>query len=98
MGPTSEMPASVRASIRYAVPGETAQFYPTNRSRSYWPAEEHTVEIRNIRSAAPRLSLGQHGFELLREATAVRDFHDAREVREIYYAEVGALVADRLWL
>src|SRR5262245_66159210 len=69
---TSEIAASVRATIRYAVPGETAKFYPTNRSRSYWPAEEHTVEIRNARPNAAQLSLEQQGFVLLREPTAVR--------------------------
>src|SRR5262245_3271026 len=89
---TSEIAASVRATIRYAVPGETAKFYPTNRSRSYWPAEEHTVEIRNARPNAPQLSLEQQGFVLLREATAVHDFHDAREVHEVYYPEIAALV------
>ena len=93
MGRTSEMPASVRATIRYAVSGETAQFYPTDRNRSYWPAEEHSVEIRNVRPQAARLSLERQGFMLLHQPTAVRDFHDAREVRDIYYPEVEALVA-----
>jgi hypothetical protein len=93
MGRTSEMPASVRATIRYAVSGETAQFYPTDRKRSYWPAEEHSVEIRNVRPQAARLSLERQGFMLLHQPTAVRDFHDAREARDVYYPEIAALVA-----
>jgi hypothetical protein len=88
---TSEMPSSVQAAIRYAVPGERAMFYPTNRERSYWPAEEHSVAIENVRPQASRLSLERQGFVLLREPTAVRDFHDATEVREVYYPEVEAL-------
>ncbi|HKE44046.1 MAG TPA: CmcJ/NvfI family oxidoreductase [Steroidobacteraceae bacterium] len=92
MARTSTMPASVRATIRYAVPGETARFYPTNRARSYWPAEEHEVEICNVRPQAERLSLERQGFVLLSEPTAVRHFSDAREVREVYYPEIAALV------
>jgi hypothetical protein len=92
MGRSSEMPASVRAIIRYAVPGETARFYPTNRSRSYWPEQEHSVEIRNARPEAAHLSLERQGFVLLREPTALSDFHDAREIREVYHPEIAALV------
>lgn len=92
MGRTNEIPASIRAAIRYAVPGETALFYPTNRARSYWPAEEHLVDIQNVRPQASQLSLELQGFVLLREPTAVRDFRDAAEVRDVYYPEIETLV------
>jgi hypothetical protein len=74
------------------VAGEKAIFYPAERERSYWPPEEHPVEIRSMRPIAADLALERNGFQLLREPTRVRDFYDADEVKRVYYPEVFDLV------
>jgi hypothetical protein len=82
----------VEAVIRYVVPGEKAVFYPTDRERSYWPGEEHRVRIENMRLRAGELSLERNGFVLVRERTEVQNFHDADEVKRVYYPEVFDIV------
>jgi hypothetical protein len=84
--------SAVEATIRYVVPGEKAVFYPTDRERSYWPAEEHRVRIENMRPHASEFSLERNGFVLLRESSAVVNFYDTSEVHRVYYAEIEALV------
>jgi hypothetical protein len=81
---------AVQARIRYVVAGEKAYFYPTDRDKSYWPADERPMRVESMR--ARELALEKNGFVLLREPTAVEDFHDARELRNVYYPEVTALV------
>jgi hypothetical protein len=85
-------PASVQASIRYVVAGERALFYPTDREKSYWPADEHLMRIENMRLRADELALERNGFVLLRQPTAVRNFHDVQEIRNVYHREVAELV------
>jgi hypothetical protein len=80
------------ALIRYVVAGEKAVFYPTDRARSYWPADEHTMRIEDMRPHARDLALERNGFVLLREPSAVTDFYDTEQVRGAYYAEIDALV------
>jgi hypothetical protein len=50
------------------------------------------VHIRNARPIAGALDLDREGFVLRRHETAVRDFYDERELREVYYKEVERLV------
>jgi hypothetical protein len=83
---------AVEATIRYVVPGEKAIFYPGDRARSYWPAEEHRVRIENMRLHAQSLDLERNGFVLVREPSAVTNFYDPAQIRSIYYPEVEALV------
>ena len=84
--------AGIEASIRYVVPGEKAVFYPTDRARSYWPAEEHRMRIESMRPHVQDLSLERNGFLLVRQPTAVTSFYDPAEVQRVYYAEVSDLV------
>jgi len=84
--------ASVEARIRYVVAGEKAFFYPTDREKSYWPADEHLMRIESMRTRVDELAFEKNGFVLLREPTSVRNFHDPQEMRNIYYPEVTALV------
>ena len=85
------MADAVEAPIRYVVPGEKAIFYPADRERSYWPVEEHRVSIGNMRARAANLSLERNGFVLVREPSAVSDFHDPAQMRGVYYPEIEAL-------
>lgn len=98
MGTTVEAGARPRAAgaieavIPYVVPGERSIFYPTERARSYWPVEEHAVTVHDARADEGRLSLETSGFVLLRRPTALTDFSDPDQVREVYYPEIEALV------
>src|SRR5688572_2827056 len=84
--------SGVEAVIRYVVPGEKAVFYPTERERSYWPAQEHCMRIESMRPHVDQLALERNGFVLLREPSKVRNFYDADEVKRVYYPEVHDLV------
>jgi hypothetical protein len=52
----------------------------------------HTLPIFNGRVLQDRLSLDQHGFQLIRRESRVQNFYDVQEVRAIYYPEVEYLV------
>jgi hypothetical protein len=54
--------------------------------------EEHQVAIHDGRPLASQIDLDRHGFVLLHEDTAVKDFYDEAEVRRVYYPEMEALV------
>jgi len=84
----ADMPDRVETSIRYVVAGEKAVFYPTDREKSYWPAEEHVVTVENMRPRAETLSLEKNGFALVRQPTAVKNFYDPDEVRRVYFPEI----------
>ena len=42
---TRERPKQIKAAIRYVVKGERSIFYPADRDKSYWPAEEHEMTL-----------------------------------------------------
>ncbi|MGE0680855.1 MAG: CmcJ/NvfI family oxidoreductase [Candidatus Binatia bacterium] len=52
----------------------------------------HTLPIFNGRVLRDRLSLDQHGFQLVRRETRVQNFYDEHEVKAVYYPEVEYLV------
>ena len=55
-------------------------------------AEPHRVRIFNARRAARRCGLDRSAFELVPHRTAVTDFHDRRQIRDVYEPEIRALV------
>ena len=67
-------------------------FGPNNiRRRTSGAEEKHRVEIADGRQRGD-LALDSNGFVLVEHRTAMRDFFDANELKEKYYAEVAALV------
>jgi hypothetical protein len=66
----------------YTPPEGTEQHRPAN--------QKYTMTVLDGRAA--RLSLDGHGFELVPHESAVKDFYDNDEVREVYYPEVGELI------
>ena len=54
--------------------------------------EPHPVTIHDARPLVDRLGLDVQGFTLVRHETAVVDFYDTAEVREVYYPEMETLV------
>lgn len=66
----------------YTPPDGTVQYRPENEKRS--------MPVHDGRKA--NLSLDGHGFELVPHKSAVKDFYDNDEVKEIYYPEVADLL------
>jgi hypothetical protein len=84
-------PHQIKAMIRYVVKGERAIFYASEREKSYWPGDDHEVLVTDLRSLDDQPGIERHGFTMLREHTAVRDFLDAGEVANVLYPEAVAL-------
>jgi hypothetical protein len=80
--PMAEKPVAYNYDPPPGVPQRTGEYLP------------HVVSIRNARPIADQLSLDKQGFILRTQRSRVADFHDADQVREIYYAEVERLVKD----
>ena len=89
-------PGAIQAVIPYVVAGEHAVFYPGQRELSYWPTEDHTVTIRDMRPISQDLALERNGFVLRRRPTEVTDFNDAEHRKAVYYPEVEALAKELL--
>jgi hypothetical protein len=90
----------VEGSLNYLVPSaEKPVTYtytpPEGKPQSSRRNEPHTVSIRNARPFAKDLSLDIQGFALVRHRSAVTNFYDDKEVREVYYPEVKALLKRR---
>ena len=67
-------------------------FGPNNiRRKTSGTEERHRVEIANGREAQG-LALETNGFVLVEHRTAMRDFFDAKELKQVYYPEVEALI------
>ncbi len=54
--------------------------------------EPHRIQVRNARTLARQPSLDEQGFVLVAHRTSVRDFHDAAQVRSVYYPEVETIL------
>ena len=42
-------PHQSQATIRYVVKGERSIFYPSDRDKSYWPADDHEMTLTDLR-------------------------------------------------
>ena len=94
---TADAVAEITADLSYTVDtgvkpvNET--FGPNNiRRRTSGTFEERPVRVRDGRGLATTFRLDTHGFEFVEHRTAVRDFFDADQLKQVYYAEVEALV------
>jgi hypothetical protein len=54
--------------------------------------ESHAVSIHDARETKPAATLDREGFALVEHETAVSDFHDDAQVRELYEREIADLV------
>lgn len=59
----------------------------------HFKTELHAVPVNSMRNIVS--DIDREGFELSRNATAVRDFYDVAEVEDAYEAEVTGLLKDR---
>jgi hypothetical protein len=67
---------------------------PAGEPQSNTARETHTVSIHDARPIASEISLDREGFTLLRQNTAVRDFWNDEEIRNTYYSEAEAAIAE----
>ena len=61
----------VETTMKYVVRGEKATFHAGDRSRSYWPGEEHPVTIHDARPIRDQLGFDRNGFVVVDEPTDV---------------------------
>ena len=57
--------------------------------------ERHHIRIADARPVRQSFTLDTNGFELVDHPTRMKDFFDANELRDVYYAEMRALIAAR---
>jgi hypothetical protein len=56
------------------------------------PLAPDRMTVQDMRDRPGAFSLDVQGFELVSAPTAMRDFHDPEEVKQVYWAEAGELV------
>lgn len=76
---------------------------PAGEPRSNVIPEPHAVSIHDARPSIDSLSLDEHGFALVRQHSAVSDFYDDDNVKNVYYPEAERLLkeitgADRVFV
>jgi len=57
--------------------------------------ERHHIRIADARPVRQSFTLDTNGFELVDHPTRMKDFFDANELRDVYYAEMRELIAAR---
>jgi hypothetical protein len=95
----STQPGVVEATLNYLADGSERPVYyayepPAGTPRSTGKFVPQSVQIHNARSVRGELSLDRQGFTLVYQISAVRDFYDPEEVRNVYYPEVEQLLKD----
>ncbi len=94
MSAAEPLARDVRTTMKYVVRGEKATFHAGDRSKSYWPVDEHPVTIHDMRPIADQLAFDRNGFVLVDEPTDVTDFTAPAEVAR-YSRQVEALAPRR---
>ncbi|KAH7890351.1 hypothetical protein F5I97DRAFT_1922676 [Phlebopus sp. FC_14] len=59
-----------------------------------WVAEEHTVEVENVRGREENYTLDTSGFQFLKKAAHHKDFLDDSGIKAEYYPESAALLKE----
>ena len=87
------MAKTVTAEINYQgeMPGRPA-YYATDYSRDRLALQAKPVRIHDVRTKREQPSLQAEGFMLVPHKTAVTDFHDEKQVVEIYLPEIAQLM------
>ncbi|HEY0964161.1 MAG TPA: CmcJ/NvfI family oxidoreductase [Pseudomonadales bacterium] len=85
---TREHPKQTRATIRYVVKGEKSIFYPADRDKSYWPADDHEMTLTDMRPFQNELTIARNGFALLNHTTRVKNFFDPDEIQRVFAPEM----------
>src|SRR5262245_23690004 len=96
---TLEVLPWVKAELNYLAPtAERPRTYtydpPAGAPRTTTVNQPHTVAISDMRPILSEISLDEHGFDLVQQRSAVRDFYNEQEVKAIYYPEAEQLLKD----
>jgi hypothetical protein len=87
----------VEAELNYLGPmAERPRYYAYETgpdTRSNMTHEPHLVRIHSLRPIQSEIDLDREGFELVEQRSAVRDFWNDDEVREVYYPEAERFIA-----
>ena len=65
---------------------------PSGEPRSNIVPEPHSLPIHDIRPISETISLDREGFALIKQKSAVKDFYNEDEVKNVYYAEAERLI------
>jgi hypothetical protein len=89
----------VEAELNYLAPmAERPRYYAYDpepgEARSNMAHEAHRVQIHDMRPIASEITLDRQGFAVVDQQTAVRDFWDDDEVRQVYYPEAERFIAE----
>jgi hypothetical protein len=63
---TDTIVCDVETTMKYVVRGEKATFHAGDRGKSYWPVDEHTVTIHDVRPIADELAFDRNGWSTSR--------------------------------
>ncbi|MES2603455.1 MAG: CmcJ/NvfI family oxidoreductase [Pseudomonadota bacterium] len=85
---SSPTPHQIKTTIRYVVKGERSIFYPADRDKSYWPADDHEMTLTDARPLQDQLSIARNGFALINHHTAMKNFFDTAELERVFYPEM----------
>jgi hypothetical protein len=89
----------VEAELNYIVPMAERPRYYAYEPGPGDPApnmvhEAHTMRIHDMRPITSEIGIDRHGFALVEQRSAVRDFWDDDEVRRVYYPEAERFLAE----
>jgi len=88
----------VEAELNYLAPmAERPRYYAYEmgpETRSNLTHEPHRVRVHSLRPIQSELDLDRQGFELVEQRSAVHDFWDDDEVRQVYYPEAERFIAE----
>jgi hypothetical protein len=90
----------VEGELNYLKPMDARPRYyaydtPEGEVRSNMTADPHLVHVHNMRPIASELDLDRQGFALVEHNTAVKDFWNDDEVRQVYYPEAERFIAQK---
>src|SRR5690606_19343817 len=80
----------VEAMIRFVDPGDfvTRRYVRAGAEINTGTYSDHKVSVRDAMPIRDHFDLDVHGFRIVHQPTAVKDFHDKGEVDRIYEREV----------
>ena len=89
----------IEATLNYLAPtAERPRNYtfdpPPGIARSNTTREAHSVTLRSARPIASEISLDREGFTVVHNESAVQDFWDEGELRQVYYPEAQRVIAE----
>jgi len=91
----STTPDVVEATINYVRPmAERPKFHAQDHARDNLRFDPQRVTIENARALHDAPSLEREGLTLARQASAIRDFRDADEVRRLYPRELETFIVE----